>query len=421
MDIEFSEAADINVEVQALNLEGIKQNLLDYVQDQAKIDIADSVDKADKSAQSAETYAAEAAASATAASACAEQTSENLGLYYKKNETDTLLNGKADVATTLSGYGITDGANTALSNLNSDGQMIVDSQNGTISNCVLEIPQNIKASIASNVVTLASGSVITLTGSTYTTYTLTAAQTYTISSSLADGKYYLFTNSAGVIQAPIAMTDVVSATSLPASGTYCYLTTDKTIYKYENSEWNATTLAYPLGIIEMSGGVASYAKNSNGDDMIFNGAGFIGNANYFLPGVSVLVANGTDNDGTLKSIKHTNNSLLIRNMQGASTCYIVFQNGNGINADTPTHFFFQDEEPEITARYEYWWCEKNNKWYGHSNTQTQWYEKDMIIYGTFVKASGYYTDFVIKQPVRTATVEMLNSALGDIETLLATV
>ena len=51
--------------------------------------------------------------------------------------------------TALQGY-----ANTSLSNLSSDGQMVVDSQNGTISNCILEIPQNIKLELENNVLTL---------------------------------------------------------------------------------------------------------------------------------------------------------------------------------------------------------------------------------------------------------------------------
>lgn len=82
---------DIFVEVQALNLDGVKQNLLDFVETQAKIDIDDSVDKADKSAKSAENYAGAAAQSAIVANDCASQASVSLGNYYTKSQIDALL------------------------------------------------------------------------------------------------------------------------------------------------------------------------------------------------------------------------------------------------------------------------------------------------------------------------------------------
>lgn len=297
-------------------------------------------------------------------------------------------------------------ASTSLDNLSAAGQMIVDSQNGTISNCVLEIPQNIKVSIASNVVTLEKGSIITLTGTVYTTYTLTAAQTYTVSSSLADGKYYLFANSAGVIQAPIAMADVVSASSLPASGMYCYLTTDKIIYKYEDSEWNATTLAYPLGIIEMASGIASFAKDSNGNDMIFNGAGFVGTALFCFPNVKGLIPNGLNADGTYKSEIMISNAVRITQLASFNGDRILLSNSlGGLGV-------LYDLTPELGG-----YDAKTNLIYRGSGTVVS----QQVELGKITMSSSIITDFTIRQPVRTATVEMLNSALGDVETLLAAI
>lgn len=45
-------------------------------------------------------------------------------IIYNKSDVDTALSGKAETATTLSGYGITDGVNTALSNLTSAGKNV---------------------------------------------------------------------------------------------------------------------------------------------------------------------------------------------------------------------------------------------------------------------------------------------------------
>lgn len=207
-------------------------------------------------------------------------------------------------------------ANIGLDNLSSGGQMIIDSANGTISNCILEIPQNIKASITSNVITLAGGSILTHTGSTYATITTTANQTYTIDSSLADGNYLLCSNGAE-IQEPLALTITDSGASLPADGstyTYFYNTTDKLIYKYADGAWSATSYCYPFVEITMSGGVASFAKDSKGRDMIFNGVGFIGHHAFIYPNNKVLRANGINSDGTLKSGNTVMNSLIIVEM-----------------------------------------------------------------------------------------------------------
>ena len=424
MDIEFSEAADINVEVQALNLDGIKQNLLDYVQDQVKIDIDDSVDKADKSAQSAETYAAEAAVSATTASACAEQTLENLGLYYKKNETDMLLNAKAAKATTLSGYGITDGANTALSNLNSNGQMIIDSQNGTISNCVLEIPQNLKLEISGTTITLKAGSTFVMAnGETYTTVTTTEDHSATINTDYA----LISTDISGHIFGNRSKGEFLSGTTaqLPVNRTGFYFNTDtKEIRYYTNGIAGNTTYAYPLCLCRYQNGTASFAKDKNGNDMIFNGAGFVGHHIFTYPSVKFLIPNGINNDGSLKSVKITKPSLLIIEMQNTTNsqtngCVAVYGEG-ALAARLNYYEVLEESEMDQLNAQAIYYVKNNNMGYS-------WGGRPGVKYSGFVRFIDYLfngttvTDFAIRQPVRTATVEMLNSALGDIETLLAAI
>ena len=90
---------DISVEIEALNLDGIKQNLLDYVQKEAKISIEESVEQAGKSAENAGDAASIAEDAATSAADCARQASERLGLYYTKVQSDTLLAGKQNTLT----------------------------------------------------------------------------------------------------------------------------------------------------------------------------------------------------------------------------------------------------------------------------------------------------------------------------------
>ena len=137
-----------------------------------------------------------------------------------------------------------------------------------------------------------------------------------------------------------------------------------------------------------------------------------------LPNVSMLVADKYNSDGTLKSIKHTNSSLLITNFGAyTSSGYMIFQNGSIFKPDVYSSFFFQDETPTLTEnKYEYWWCPKDNKWYGHTNTQTSWLERDIIIVGEYGKTSSAFTSFDIRQPVKLATTEMLDKVQNQVDT-----
>ena len=435
MDIEFSEAADINVEVQALNLDGIKQNLLDYVQDQAKIDIADSVDKADKSAKSAEAYAGEAATSATTASECAEQTSVNLGLYYKKSETDVLLNAKAAKATTLAGYGITDAytktqvdsslsgkASTSLDNLTADGQMIIDTQNGTISNCVLEIPQNIKVTLENNVLTVKSGSILTLTGDTYATATTNhdVARTY---NSLADGRYFIFmAGNLASLGAARKISEVGSGDTVPDSSsslTAFYNTADKKMYQKENNVWTVWNVVYPLCIIEASDGAVSFAKDSKGNDMIFNGAGFIGHHAFVYPNVRKLICKGKA-DSKLNSYDELVNGLYIVDLgQSIGTRAVISRNSNTYFSNI---YWEVDKYSDLVAQAGVQYCRETN--YCYSYTNGIFNEQSRLALAYITHDGTTVTDFTIRQPyqgARNLLTDDLYKQIGDVETLLATV
>lgn len=349
--------------------------------------------------------------------------------YYTKEEMDTALAGKANVATTLAGYGITDGANTSLCNLNSNGQMIIDSQNGTISNCVLEIPQNIKLELSNNVLTLKAGSVLTKTGETYATVTTTTDQTHTIPNTLPDDKYYIMSSNGGFWMPSVEVEYSVTATTgrhvrsgdtLPATGDanhdLFYLTTDKSIYFWSNSanEWqNRTTsnnACYPLCIIEMKSGVASFAKDSNGNYMIFNGAGFIGQHVFVYPGIKMLSPMGLDDDGNLNSEQTVTSSLTIAALGGRTSicCY------NSTTLATRTYlgeYKTVEEAPtNISTGIPVVYISGENKSYQFANNQwsTNNSQQRATVLVNYSNSGSIVTDFTIRQPVRTATVEMVD-------------
>ena len=222
---------------------------------------------------------------------------------YTKTEVDTIASGKANVG---------------LDNLSEAGQMIVDTQNGTISNCILEIPQNIKMEISGSNVIIKSGSTLVDSGSTYTTFTLTSDFT-TDFSSTPNGDWFLMLSrgTGGVLRSVGQQVNktVSGATDSLAGTTYhTWFDTENKIIKRYGNNTDPTVYergCYPCAIINVTSGVPSFAKDSKGRDMIFNGAGFIGHHAFVYPNVKALIPNEHNSDGSLKSFEYTTNSLKI--------------------------------------------------------------------------------------------------------------
>ena len=458
----YSDMVEINVEVEALNLDGIKQNLLDYVQKEVKISIEESVEQAGKSAENAGNAANIAEDAAISATESARQASESLGLYYTKEQSDTLLsskqdtitgaattitdnnltanralisnsNGKVDVASTTTTelnyvHGVTSAiqtqlnakASTALDNLSSDGQMIIDSANGTISNCILEIPQNLKLTLENNVLTLKAGSTITLTGSIYTTFTTTSdnSKTYSPISSQRNKRNYVFCSFTGSLSNLYPMDQVKSGSTssrpeTAVNGEVFFDTDEKSFYQYNNG-WTTWNVVYPLCMIDVDeNNVMSFAKDSNGRDMIFNGAGFIGHHAFVYPNVISLCPDGFDNNGKLKSKLNITNSFSINEMGRLHTAITV-----SIVAQRRIYKVVQEKDTSFTSGVQY--IEPLNiALYGENlavrnETPLVYFDYD----GTTI------TQFDIRQPYERARyllTDDLYKKIGDVETLLAAI
>lgn len=351
------------------------------------------------------------------------------------NKQDTLVSGtniKTINSTTVLGNGNFALADQSLSNLDSNGQMIVDSQNGTISNCILEIPQNIKLELSNGTVTLKAGSTIVRSGSTYQTLT-TTQDTSWATTTLSNTKAVLFVSNLGYAQTlygRYSLNSIGSGSSLPANGdTYklFFNVTDKLLYNWDNDDWVATTHAYPLAVIEVDsqGAITGFAKDSNGNDMIFNGAGFIGHHAFVYPNVSGLTPQKFNADGTLKSGLRINTSLAIIEMNqeqyGGYNRVISLIAGNPVN-NAGSYI-------EIDTRADV----KNVPWI------RQYVKNENVIVArtpndiseflgslyppqtpllTYTYDGQTVTDFAIRQPVRTATVEMLDKVQDQVDTKL---
>ena len=199
------------------------------------------------------------------------------------------------------------GANKDLSNLTSTGKNI-GNWCTNISNCIIEIPQDINLSLSSGTLTLNSGSKCYLKSDTTT-------PSISISSNLsttqtADGKYFAIYNGSGL------------TTILTTEYTYSTL---------------PSTYSLPLALITVSGGVISSI------DQVFNGFGFIGSTAFTLPGIKGLVPNGRNSDGSLNNTLFTSSVLKTVNATGTHTDYWLMLNAANIWLGAYTHNYEENQ------------------------------------------------------------------------------
>ena len=306
-------------------------------------------------------------------------------------------------------------ASTSLDNLNASGQMVIDSQNGTISNCILDIPQDIKIEINNGIITLKSGCKLTLTGSTYSTVTVENDVNYSAPTE-TNCRMVVFATAAGV---PYPLTEKCKIENVHSgddhgfgSGKIYYDSTDKIIYTYEEipgSGYYASNLTYPLAVVDVdSTGKCSFAKDSNGNDMVFNGAGFIGHHAFIHPGVKVLASDGFNTDGSLKSLNYTTNSLIICELPGySSSDRALFLESNSYVCHQLSGADVDTLEDLQQSNYYYQYVKNENRVYQYLNNS--WNIRYVIKIIDFTNYGSTVTGFTIRQPVRLATTEMLDN------------
>ena len=181
--------------------------------------------------------------------------------------------------------------------------------------------------------------------------------------------------------------------------------------------WTEQPFSYPLCIVNVSGGVTtSFAKDSNGNDMIFNGACFVGHHAVIYPNVKVLIPDGLNANGSLKSTNVIRNSLYIRELGQGKFKLWCMNTGSIWSAGFMGEVNNISDVPLTNGIY----------YVKNQNVNIQVYNNTLSVYSGSSCADYTYngstvTDFTIRQPVRMATVEMVNNALGDIETLLAAI
>lgn len=177
-----------------------------------------------------------------------------------------------------------------------DNMKNISNWSSNVSNCITEIPQDIKLELSSGTLTLKAGSKCYLKTDT-TTPSVNVASDLTTTQS-TNGTYFAIYNGSGLTT---VLTTAYDYSSLPS------------------------TFSFPLALITVSGGSISSI------DQVFNGFGYIGSTIFILPNVSGLVPRYRNTDGTLKSNLVTNTVVKTSTFGNAANGrYEVMANQTGV-------------------------------------------------------------------------------------------
>jgi hypothetical protein len=211
-------------------------------------------------------------------------------------------------------------------------------KNNQITNCLLEVPQRIKYELTDGTLTIKAGSVVIVPyGTTDRTSEFPVGSTFindnfkVYDTQFADGKFFVWaelvgdlsnTNTGYTSTATRLFHIQISANNATASGNTAsgtegytgsanclYYFTDKNLVSYyKNGVSTQETNCLPILLVTNNEEHLYSTVNQ-----VFNGMGYIGSTIWVDKGVKGLIPNGRNEDGSLKNIEYTTNSVLTYN------------------------------------------------------------------------------------------------------------
>ena len=221
-----------------------------------------------------------------------------------------------------------------------------------ITNCITEIPQDIKLELNDGTLTLKAGSKVYVPngfeqdGTTLKFDEVVIESNRTYRAGYGDTRFMFLDTSLSIDSFPIE--SCFSGSSAPSKTTYMYwYDTTNNILKRTidgGSTW-VSGYSLPICILSGSNGVVTSI------DQIFNGFSYIGNTIVALPGVKGLIPNGRNEDGILKnnifSVTNVTPITINSGTDGIKSIYFTTYGGIGI-----TSSYKYDSQKNILIRTE---------------------------------------------------------------------
>lgn len=296
-----------------------------------------------------------------------------------------------------------------------------------ITNCITEIPQDIKLELNNGTLTLKAGSKVYVPNGAgvFNKRTATTDVTTQNLSSYSNGQYLVFDNSdlAGTSLRCTLMSACYSGATAPAATGVWYDTTNNKIMVSGGGTWSGSR-TLPLGIVTISNGAISSI------DQVFNGFGYIGSTVFALPGICALAPDGRNKDGTLRNIELKTTNVSVYHTSSTSLAEVSLsltaQNNQVAVSRYGGGFEVVESLPETGVAWRRYYVPSENYIYAFtdSTTAVKQYAIDMYA-GTFsVQTSAPFNVTALnpKMAFRAVdysdfenTVEEINSSISDVD------
>ena len=244
-----------------------------------------------------------------------------------------------------------------------------------ITNCITEIPQDIKLELNAGILTLKAGSKVYIPNGEDVFNVITVASDLTMGPvGSYTGTDFIYVRNDGSMLDHGITPEATSGTEAPTGIGFWYDTTNNLIKIYYDGSDTGVRTSFPIAVVHRTNGTWDSI------DQVFNGFGYIGSILFALPGVKGLIPNGRNEDGTLKNLPFvsTNVSLQDYSSVTGTTRYFAF---NGIGFVGGTKYYI-DKNPNTLVQQEATYLTEKNiiKRYGVSANEI--YDLYYVIVGT---------------------------------------
>lgn len=271
-------------------------------------------------------------------------------------------------------------ADTDLSNLTSQGQNIAN-WSSNVTNCITEIPQDIKLELNNGTLTLKAGSKVYVPNGFESDGVTPKFDVVTVESDFTRSTYgYTVQTLLLVTPSNTGIIDLYteqchSGTVAPTAASYMFwYDTVNNLVKLTTDGGSTWTSGYSLPV----GLVTSTTTTYSSIDHVFNGFGYIGSTVFALPGVKGLIPDGRNADGSLKNIEVVVNSVMTYTITGWERLDLLLY-GNSINVWPSQYSRYTDE----------------NFYEVYDVIQSKWVKSSAMVFG-FASFNSKITSFTPK-------------------------